>query len=144
MSLPDVTGETVNHTIEFSDHLSVTFQLRLIPGAVFDAVLDAHRNGDGKASVDDCGPALLTHGVRAVYSSVESKPVPWELATRERDETPDAFAARVTDHPDAVEVWDVWPEWARMSLYGAVVAYSTKGPAADPFSRSKTKPNDDD
>ena len=31
---------------------------------------------------------------------------------------------------DADELWNEWPEWARWDIYQAVIAYSTKGPAA--------------
>ena len=138
MGLPSIGDQTADHVIEFGD-VTVTFQLRLIPGGVFQAIIDHHRAEDGSAPVEAVGPMMLTHGIRAIYSSEEPKPQDWARPTRGPEETPAGYVERVPVHADALEVWRDWPEWARASVYSAVVAYSTRGPTADP-SEGSPKP----
>lgn len=123
MALPKLSDVGRDHTITLDDDLTVTFQLRPIPGSRYQSIIDAHRDDEGRASHEAVAVDMLTAGISAVYSSVESTPTP--------------FA-----ETDAVELWEQWPEWARTQVYSAVIAYSTRGPAADPFDKSKPKGND--
>jgi len=118
MALPKLDRLTVTHTVTLSDDLDVMFQIVPIPGARYQAIIDDGRDPEtGKTPWEDVAVALLSAGVVAVYSSVESQPQPFTEA-------------------DAVELWTEWPEWARWNVYQAVIACSTKGPAANPFSQS--------
>ena len=114
MALPKVTGYTgQDHVVDFGE-IQVTFQLRLISGVEYNQILDAARGEDGKAKVEDVAVPTLIAGVSGVYSSEASKLEDFTKA-------------------DATEIWDDWPEWARLQLYRAVVAYSTTGPTGDPL-----------
>lgn len=117
MALPKITQTGTDHTITLDDDLTVTFHLTPIPGKTYQAILDDHRDDDGKVTHDDVAVEMLDAGIATVYSSVESTPQP--------------FTA-----DDATEIWETWPDWARMNVYQAVVTYSTRGPAADPFDAS--------
>jgi hypothetical protein len=125
MTLPQLTDLTTDVTIELADHLIVTFQLAPIPGKTYQEILLRHRDATtGDSSVEAMGLDLLKVGVRTVYSSVESTPVPWTDA-------------------DAVEFWDTWPEFARQQLLIGVYQFATNGPVADPFGKSaQRKPAD--
>lgn len=124
MALPRITALVQTHTVTLAEDLDVMFQIVAIPGSKYQAIIDAGRGEDGKTPWEDVAIPLLTEGITHVYSSVESTPV-------EFTET------------DATELWEQWPEWARWDVFQAVIAYSTKGPAANPFSRSKPNENDE-
>jgi len=124
MALPKLNQLTTDHVIELDDDLTVTFQLSPIAGTAYNAIIDAHRDDDGKAPHEAVAVDVLTAGIRAVYSSQESTPADFT-------------------ETDARELWDEWPDWARWSVYGAVVRYSTQGPGADPFDGPKRRRNAD-
>ena len=143
MPLPSLAGEVVPHQVEFPN-VTVTFHLRVIPAPVYSAIIDVHKGEDGTgATVEAVGATLLTHGIASVYSSEVSTPDPWELPKRADGETAEDYVKRVTPHADGLEIWTTWPEWARMSVYAACVAYSTRGPTADPREGSPTRDNAD-
>jgi hypothetical protein len=121
-ALPKLGTLTRDHVITLGDDLVVTFQLTPIPGSKYTQILDAHRGEDGKAAHEDVAVDILTAGIANVYSSVESTAVPFGQA-------------------DATELWTEWPEWARWQVYLAVVAYSTQGPGANPFGKSRQSEN---
>lgn len=123
MTLPTITQVTLDHTITLDDDLVVTFRLVPIPGSKFQRILDDHRDADGRSPNTAIAVDLITAGISEIYSSVESTP------------------AVFTD-ADARELWETWPDWARWDVFSAVLTYATKGPAADPFVRSKPNGND--
>ena len=122
MALTKITEVSSDHVVTFSDDLIFTFQLVPIPGSDYQAIIDAHRDDDGKASNDDVAAPMMEAGIDQAYSSVDSQPSPFGI-------------------DEAAEIWKDWPEWARWSVYNAVVAYSTRGPAADPLDAAKKKGN---
>lgn len=144
MPLPSLGDSIIQHVIEFPN-VTATFQLRIIPGAVYNAIIEHHKalNEGQSPQVETVGPMLLTHGVRAHYDSEVSTPQPWELPDRGPEEPAEAFVARVPVHEYAAELWTTWPEFARVGLYNAVVAYSTRGEGADPFSGAKRRGSGD-
>lgn len=124
MTLPKLDRLTRSHTVTLGDELDVVFQLQPIPGLIYQQIIDEHRGDDGKTPWETIAVPILAAGIGTVYSSVESTPV--------------AF----TDS-DATEIWNEWPEWARWDIYQAVISYVTKGPAGNPFSKSKQNENDE-
>ena len=123
MTLPKLDTLTTTHTVTLGDDLAVSFQLRPIPGVEYQTIIDTHRDPDtGKTPYESIAVPVLAAGTAAVYSSVESTPSPFTDA-------------------DADELWTTWPEWARWEIYTAVVSYSTKGPAGNPFSGSPANEN---
>ena len=123
MALPKINQLVQSHTVTLSEDLDVTFQLQPIPGSKYQAIIDAGRDTEtGKTPWENVAVPIMSEGITAVYSSVESAPVP--------------FTAE-----DAAEVWEDWPEWARWNIYSAVIEYSTKGPAGNPFTGSQRKEN---
>ena len=122
MALTKITDVSSDHVVTFSDDLIFTFQLTPIPGTDYQDIIDEARDDAGKASNDDVAAPMMCAGIGKAYSSVDSVPTPFGLA-------------------EAREIWDTWPEWARWSVYNAVVAYSTKGEAADPLDAAKKKGN---
>jgi len=124
MALPKPSQITHTHTVVLGDDIDVSFQMTPIPGSRYQQIIDKHRGEDGKTPWETVAVPLLVASVQAVYSSIESTSVPFTEA-------------------DAVELWNEWPDWARWDLYQAVIAYSTKGPAGNPFTGSKPKPNVD-
>ena len=122
MALPKLDRLTHTHTVTLGDGLDVAFQLVPIPGLIYQEIIDAHRGEDGKTPWETVAVPILTAGIGTVYSSVESTAVPFT-------------------ETDAMEIWNEWPEWARWDIYQAVIAYVTKGPAGNPFSKSKPKEN---
>jgi hypothetical protein len=123
MALPKINQLIQSHTVTLAEDLVVTFQLVPIPGSQYSAILEAHRDPEGKSPHEAVAVDVLTAGITAVYSSVESSPV--------------AFTSE-----DAAELWEQWPDWARWDVYTAVTAYTTRGPAADPFSKSRQNENE--
>lgn len=125
MTLPRITAHvSTDHVIVLDDDLTVTFRVVPIAGSKYAAIIDQHRDAEGVASHEAVAVDMLTAGIDVVYSSVES--------------TPSEFT-----HADAVELWEQWPEWARWNVYRAVIDYSTRGPAADPFGKSRQNENGD-
>lgn len=122
MALPKLDRLTHTHTVTLGDSIDVAFQLRPIPGIVYQQIIDDHRGEDGKTPWETIAIPILTAGIGTVYSSIESTPVAFTVT-------------------DATEIWSEWPEWARWNIYQAVIAYVTKGPAGNPFSSSKPNEN---
>ena len=122
MTLPKPSELVHTHTITLGEGLDVSFQLSPIPGAVYQQIIDAHRDEDGKTPWETVAEPLLEASIQRVYSSVESTPQPFTIN-------------------DATEIWETWPDWARWDILQAVIAYSTKGPAANPFSGSTRNEN---
>ena len=122
MALPKLTSLVQTHTVTLAEDLDVMFQIVAIPGSKYQAIIDSGRGEDGKTPWETVAVPILTAGIEAVYSSVESAAVPFT-------------------EQDAAELWGEWPEWARWDVFQAVIAYSTKGPAANPFSQSKPNEN---
>ena len=124
-ALPRFSDVHQDHTVQLADGVYVVFQVVAIPGARYNEILEECRGDDGKVRIEDTGVPILTAGINRVYSSVESTPIEFTQA-------------------DAEEIWETWPEWARTDVYSTVIAYSTRGPAADPFSGSTRNGNDAD
>lgn len=123
MTLPNLDSLVHTHTVTLSNDLSVSFQLRPIPGGEYQTIIDAHRDPDtGKTPFETIAVPVIAASVTSVYSSVESTPSP--------------FTA-----DDAKELWTTWPEWARWDVYTAIIGYTTKGPAGNPFTGSTQKEN---
>lgn len=122
MTLPTVPTAAKIHTITLSDDVVVTFQLAAIPGKRYQEILDDHRDEEGRATNEACYIDIVTEGVHATYSNIESTPTPFTQA-------------------DATEIFETWPEWARWEIFTVCVVYSTKGPAADPFVKSGPNEN---
>lgn len=119
MALPKPGNLIQTHTVTLADEVDVSFQIAPIPGAEYQQIIDDHRDADtGKTPWETVAVPILTAGVVQVYSSVESSPVEFTTV-------------------DADEVWSTWPDWARWDILQAVIAYTTKGPAGNPFSGSR-------
>lgn len=120
MALPKLDQLIQTHTVTLGPDLDVSFQIRPIPGAAYQAIIDAHRDEDGKTPWEVAAVPVMSAGIVAVYSSVESTPVPFSEG-------------------DAQEIWGQWPDWARWEILQTVIAATTKGPGANPFFGSKPK-----
>ena len=124
MTLPKLSSIIQTHTLTLSDDLTVSFQIRPIPGVEYQQIIDEHADEHGKTPFEVIAIPVLTAGITTVYSSVESTPADFTEA-------------------DATELWEQWPEWARWDIYRAVIEYTTKGPGGNPFSASKPNENDE-
>lgn len=123
MTLPKFADASRNLVIPVGED-TVTLQLQPVPGYLFDRILEKHRNPETKRTMrEDCAREMLTAGIRAAYSNIESNPTPF-------------------NEKDADEIWSTWPEWARSLVYDTIVAYSTAGPDADPKDGTPKNGND--
>ena len=112
------TFGTVDLPIDLGGDQTVVFRIRPIPAPEWSAIQDRHsiEGSDERWSIRDAAEDLLTEGVTSFYSNKQSTPVDF-------------------DREDAKEILATWPPYARDDLVGAVIAATTQGPAANPFSR---------
>lgn len=151
--LPDLSDNLAEVPVVLDD-LTVTFRLRPIPGPLWTKIW-SHGNDLGKAAGadgarrDDVAVPLLTAGVGSFYdSNTNNTPVPWAPATVDLDKQWNPDEAEFgwepfEDRPataGARDLW-AWPEWARMTVYNAVLAYNLSG-VVDPKAVSGKRGSD--